>query len=164
MAPPYISELFTPYDQRRCLRSSGKTLLSVPKRWLKTKGAFAVGASRLRNAMPEEIRQNRCHIQNHSSKYTSIKLILIHDSDAFTSVFTLFFTYVFFSFSVCLFHSILFFVVILALLTGTLFYVCTALCDSVFERCFINKVIIIINTVLLKCQGEQAVTTCRNPR
>ena len=58
LAPPYISELLSPYIPPRDLRSSGKGLLEVRTASYVTKGqrAFAVNAPNLWNALPERIR------------------------------------------------------------------------------------------------------------
>ncbi|KAF7651423.1 hypothetical protein LDENG_00111240, partial [Lucifuga dentata] len=58
LAPSYITEMLTPYESVRSLRSSGGTLLAVPKWRLKSKGdrAFAIRAPQLWNDLPEEIR------------------------------------------------------------------------------------------------------------
>ncbi|KAF7641545.1 hypothetical protein LDENG_00278180, partial [Lucifuga dentata] len=57
LAPSCITEMLTPYESVRSLRSSGGTLLAVPKSRLKSKGdrAFAVRALLLWNDLPEEI-------------------------------------------------------------------------------------------------------------
>ncbi len=61
LTPQYISDLLSPYDPARVLRSSGRGLLSVPDSRLKTKEdrAFEIRAPRLWNTLPEEIRQAR---------------------------------------------------------------------------------------------------------
>ena len=58
LAPSYVTEMLTPYEPVRSLRSSGGGLLAVPKSRLKSKGdqAFSVIAPRLWNDLPEEIR------------------------------------------------------------------------------------------------------------
>ncbi|KAF7655435.1 hypothetical protein LDENG_00055950, partial [Lucifuga dentata] len=57
LAPSYITEMLTPYESVHSLRSSGGTLLAVPKWRLKSKGdrAFAIRALLLWNDLPEEI-------------------------------------------------------------------------------------------------------------
>ena len=54
LAPLYISELLSPKENTRSLRSSDKGLLNIPSTKLKTKGdrAFAVVAPTLWNALP----------------------------------------------------------------------------------------------------------------
>ncbi|KAF7643078.1 hypothetical protein LDENG_00244710, partial [Lucifuga dentata] len=54
----YITEMLTPYEPVRSLRSLGGTLLAVPKSRLKSKGdhAFAIRALLLWNDLSEEIR------------------------------------------------------------------------------------------------------------
>ncbi|KAF7644658.1 hypothetical protein LDENG_00218110 [Lucifuga dentata] len=56
LAPSYITEMLTPYEPVRSLRSSSGTLLAVPKSRLKSKGdrAFAIRAPRLWNDLSEE--------------------------------------------------------------------------------------------------------------
>ena len=58
LAPSYITDMLTPYEPARSLRSSGGALLAVPKSRLKSKGdrAFSIRAPRLWNDLPEEIR------------------------------------------------------------------------------------------------------------
>ena len=60
-APAYISNLLTPYNPSRALRSSDKSLLTVPKSRTKTYGdrAFAVLAPREWNRLPLSIRESR---------------------------------------------------------------------------------------------------------
>jgi len=70
LAPSYIAELLTPYEPPCSLRSSGRSLLAVPKSRLRTKGdrAFSVRAPQLWNNLPEEIRL--------ASSVTSFKSLL----------------------------------------------------------------------------------------
>ncbi len=58
-APAYISDLLSSYEPDRCLRSSSKGLLSVPKARLISKGdrAFAVRAPKLWNSLPLDLRK-----------------------------------------------------------------------------------------------------------
>ncbi|KAF7661620.1 hypothetical protein LDENG_00256630, partial [Lucifuga dentata] len=58
LASSYITEMLTPYEPVRSLRSSGGTLLAVPKSRLKSKGdhAFAIRALLLWNDLPKEIK------------------------------------------------------------------------------------------------------------
>ena len=69
-APAYICDLLTPYEPDRCLRSSGRALLTVPKSRLVTKGdrAFAIRAPHLWNALPGDLRQ--------ANSVTSLKSLL----------------------------------------------------------------------------------------
>ena len=54
-----LCDLLTPYEPDRCLRSSSRALLMVPKSRLVTKGdqAFAVRAPRLWTSLPRDLRQ-----------------------------------------------------------------------------------------------------------
>ena len=58
LAPSYITDILIPYEPARSLRSLDRALLTLPKSRLKTKGdlAFAIRASQIWNALPEEIR------------------------------------------------------------------------------------------------------------
>ena len=58
LAPAYITELLSPYQTNRPLRSSDKALLAVPESRLKMKGdrAFSITAPRLWNSLPLELR------------------------------------------------------------------------------------------------------------
>ncbi|KAF7645912.1 hypothetical protein LDENG_00196260 [Lucifuga dentata] len=55
---PVLGDLLTLYKPDRCLRSSDRNLLVVPKSRLVTKGdrAFAIHAPRLWNSLPEDLR------------------------------------------------------------------------------------------------------------
>ncbi|KAF7642005.1 hypothetical protein LDENG_00264860, partial [Lucifuga dentata] len=57
LAPSYITEMLTPCESVLSLRSSGGTILAVPKSRLKSKGdcAFAIRALLLWKDLPEEI-------------------------------------------------------------------------------------------------------------
>ncbi|KAF7647122.1 hypothetical protein LDENG_00177200, partial [Lucifuga dentata] len=54
----YIGDLLSPHEPDRCLRSSGRNLLTVPESHLVTKGdqTFAVRAPKLWKSLPEELR------------------------------------------------------------------------------------------------------------
>uniref|UniRef100_A0A8C6Q3C2 Reverse transcriptase domain-containing protein n=1 Tax=Nothobranchius furzeri TaxID=105023 RepID=A0A8C6Q3C2_NOTFU len=58
LAPPYISELLTPYVPGRTLRSGDLHLLKIPRQRCKTRGerAFSVCAPKLWNDLPLHIR------------------------------------------------------------------------------------------------------------
>ena len=58
MAPQYLTELITPYEPSRQLRSSDKSLLTVPTSRLKTYGdkSFSVAAPKAWNKLPFDIR------------------------------------------------------------------------------------------------------------
>ncbi len=58
LAPPYISDLLSPYEPGHRLRSSGRELLAIPRSRMKTKGnrSFAIRAPRLWHNLPENIR------------------------------------------------------------------------------------------------------------
>jgi len=58
-APAYISDLLLPYKPKRCLRSAGTALLSVPRFRLITKGGRAVAdrAPQLWNSLFCDLRQ-----------------------------------------------------------------------------------------------------------
>ena len=58
LAPTYISQLLTPHNPSRNLRSASLCLLSVPRSRLTTQGdhAFSVRALRLWNSLPDEVR------------------------------------------------------------------------------------------------------------
>lgn len=60
-APPYLSEMLTPYVPSRSLRSSASLLLQVPKSRTKSYGdrAFCNASPRLWNNLPLEIRQSK---------------------------------------------------------------------------------------------------------
>ncbi len=57
--PVYICDLLIPYEPDRCLKSSGRALLMVPKSRLLTKGdrAFALRALKPWTSLPGDIRQ-----------------------------------------------------------------------------------------------------------
>lgn len=57
-APKYIADLLCPYSPGRALRSSGQSLLMVPKTRYKTRGdrSFQAVAPRLWNALPLSLR------------------------------------------------------------------------------------------------------------
>ena len=60
LAPPYLSELITPYVPSRALRSADNYLLDIPPSRLKTFGdrSFAVAGPKLWNALPLKIRES----------------------------------------------------------------------------------------------------------
>ena len=60
LAPPYLSELITPYIPSRALRSADNYLLDIPPSRLKTFGdrSFAVAGPKLWNALPLKIRES----------------------------------------------------------------------------------------------------------
>ncbi len=70
LALSYITEFLTPYEPSSSLRSSGRSLLVVPKWKLKSKGgwAFSTKAAKLWNGLPEEIR--------HAESVTSFESLL----------------------------------------------------------------------------------------
>ncbi len=57
-APEYLSDLITPYKPQRCLRSSSRSLLTVPKMRLKSYGeqAFVYAAAKEWNELPDEVK------------------------------------------------------------------------------------------------------------
>ena len=57
-APQYLTDLLTPYNPRRSLRSAHKNLLEVPKTNLKSFGdrCFASAAPRAWNTLPQDLR------------------------------------------------------------------------------------------------------------
>ena len=59
--PQYITDMITPYQPARVLRSAGKDLLVEPKYNLATYGyrAFTNHAPRLWNSLPHDLRQNK---------------------------------------------------------------------------------------------------------
>ena len=59
LAPTYITELITPYEPTRSLRSSQKHLLQTPTFRLKTFGgrAFANAAPYVWNSLPDKLRE-----------------------------------------------------------------------------------------------------------
>ena len=61
LAPSYITDMLTPYEPARSLRSLGGAFLVFPKSRLKCRGdcAFAIRAPQLWNNLPKEIRLAR---------------------------------------------------------------------------------------------------------
>ena len=57
-APEYLSDLINPYKPQRCLRSSSRSLLTVPKMRLKSYGerAFVYAAAKEWNELPDEVK------------------------------------------------------------------------------------------------------------
>ncbi|XP_061565199.1 uncharacterized protein LOC133419794 [Cololabis saira] len=72
LAPEYIKDCLVPYEPRCSLRSSGGSLLEIPRSRLKTKGdrAFAIRAPSLWNDLPEEIR--RRSLQSSPAEYNHL--------------------------------------------------------------------------------------------
>ncbi|XP_037648071.1 uncharacterized protein LOC119501650 [Sebastes umbrosus] len=60
LAPPYLSELLSPYQPQRSLRSTSAGLLSTPKSKLRSFGdrAFSRAAPKLWNSLPKLIRDS----------------------------------------------------------------------------------------------------------
>lgn len=100
---PDISKLLAPDGQTHCLRSSGKSLLSVLQSWLKSKGdfTFAVRGSRLGKALPEQI--SGAEVVHHFISLLKTRCSL----KAF--IFVLFNFYVFSS--PCFSHSVVFIII-----------------------------------------------------
>ncbi len=122
--PQYISDLSSPYDPARTLRSSGRGLLSVPHSQLKTKRdrAFKIRAPRLWNTLPEEIRQATSVASLKSKLKTYFYRTAFPDFMWFKFLFGLFRCYVF-----C----------VLRLL-------CEALCNYVLKRALQIKILLLL--------------------
>lgn len=141
LAPEYIAELLMPYTPARPLRSSEQSLLVAPWSSLKNRGdcAFAVLGPRMWNSLPLGVRS-----ANSLGCFKSqLKTYLF--SQCFYA-WVIMYTILICDFNCCCVVVLLLNVMVCSF---NLLFLCKALCNLCFERCYINKILLTI--YLLTC-------------